>query len=143
MSSWFARPETVTLPLSDGQFLVVRKRLSAGERRAARKRMADPVDGSFVLATAYLLDWSLAEYPIRGVSVDDLMTALDNLDADRFLEIAAAINAHVDAMHAEREEEKKLQAPTRGDGAISPSPFVAGGGSNGSGNLTKTTTTFS
>lgn len=137
MSSWFVRPETATLQLSEGQTLTVRKRLNMGEWRAARKRMADPVDATVALATAYLLDWSLPDVSIHGISVDDLTATLENLDPARFQEIVDAINRHVEAVDAE----KKRMATTPAADPISPLPSDVAGGSNGSGNLTQTTTT--
>jgi hypothetical protein len=122
MASWFIRPETVSLPLSDGQSITVRKRLSAGEQRARFARMyAAGVNGDLQLnhlqvgmatITAYLTDWSLVDdggdkVPIRGVSLDELQSVLDALDPSRFREIRDAVDAHESAMTAERADEQK------------------------------------
>jgi hypothetical protein len=143
MASWFVRPDIATLPLSEGHTLTVRRRLNAGERRAAMKRIADPMDASLALVTAYLLDWSLTDVAIRETSVAELTAALDNLDPERFAEIVQVISAHVDAMAAAREQEKKVIPTIESGVANSPSPSDVAGGSSGSASSTSTTTTFS
>lgn len=141
MSSWFVRPEISTLALSDGHSLTVRKRLNTGERRAAFKRMSDPQDSSLALVTAYLLDWSLTEFVIRDKPVEDVTAALDNLDPERFNEIATAINVHVGAMRAERELEKNVQGGKTPSAVTSHSLSDADGPSTQYALSTATTTT--
>lgn len=142
MGTWFVQPETTRLDLSDGQFLIVRTRLTQGERRQARARywVVGP-DGDFhvdrvllptVTAMAFLLDWSLTDATgkpvvIRGLSGDELMAVLDGLDPDRFDEVSTAIDAHIVAMAEARAQEKKLPAGALTDATTSSLPSVAAG----------------
>lgn len=146
MAPRFARPDTDTLPISGGDTLTVKRRLSAGERRQQRGMAEFRVGLQDVsIIQAYLLDWTIKDdggerVSIAGKSTKDVIDILDNLDPDTFDEILAAINAHVAAMQAERDAEKNAQtgqiAPP-----ISPSLVAAAGASTGSETLTPTTTT--
>jgi hypothetical protein len=104
-----------------GDWIEVRRQLTAGEQRKAFARMALPAaDGSLgvntleagiSLVTAYLLDWSLKDddgkvVTIRGVSQQELTSTLDALDAESFLEISSAIQHHETATAAELQEKK-------------------------------------
>jgi hypothetical protein len=120
--SRFVRPETRTLTLENGDTLIVRARLTAGETRAQYARMyAHTPDGSLRrnplltgvgLIVAYLLDWNLQDdngqvVQIRDLSPDDLTAVIDSLDMQSFEEIKTAIETHESAMLAEREAAKK------------------------------------
>src|SRR5262249_45027294 len=119
--SRFVRPETVTIPISDGDTLTVRKQLSYGERRAMFARWYDlgatPVrvntlQTGIALVAAYLVDWTLSDeegqkVPIRGLSIDELVTVIDQLHPDAFAEIKTAIEAHIEAIDAAEAQEKK------------------------------------
>jgi hypothetical protein len=142
MGAWFVRPETRRLPLSDGEWIVVKQRLSAGEFRAhltrstyldadGRRRL-DPLLHGISKVIAYLVDWSLPDAVIRGASAADLTAALDSLKTERYAEIQRAIDAHEDAMAAEREQEKNVTDGGSTSSAISPSPFAVAGASSGS-----------
>lgn len=154
--SRFVQPQTATLPLANGDRLVVRRRLTIGEQRESYracstvietenggvKSVPDPLLIGIAKVAAYLVDWTLAadDEPIRELDFRQRFTVLDNLDPDDFYEIKDAIDAHEVAMIAEREAEKK----TISDGAtsapaISPSPFAAAGASSGSATSTPTT----
>lgn len=113
--SRFVRPETVTIPISRGDTLTVRKRLNAGERRAAYARMyiqgedgrlrVNALHTGIALVVAYLLDWSLVDddgrrVEIRALSAEDLTRMLDALDPESFQEIKEAIEAHDAAIAA-------------------------------------------
>lgn len=134
-ASWFVRPETERLPLSDGQWILVKRRLSTGDYRAHLKRSSrldargvrqiDRLDYTFSLVIAYLIDWSL-DVEIRGVSEQDLTAALDTLDPTRFEEIKTAIDTHEAAMTAEREEKKTMSNGEPMSAPISPLPSVPG-----------------
>ena len=139
-SNWFVRPETLRLPLSDGQWIIVKKRLTAGEFRAHLRRgshldadgarRVDLLEHSLSLVIAYLVDWSL-DVDIRGVSDAELMAALDTLEPARFIELKQAIDAHEAAMTAERDAEKNGTGGETTSAAISPSPSAAAGVSSG------------
>jgi hypothetical protein len=116
-----AQPDTVKLPLSEGAWVLVRRRLNAGEQHDHFARLAKHADHNGHLEldltwigistiVAYLLDWSLAELPVRGESVEQIVAAVRKLESDDYNELLAAITAHEQAMQAARAEEKKLLA---------------------------------
>lgn len=148
MASRVLPPAVTVLKISEGDTLTVRRRLNAGEQRAmfARRYRTNP-DGTLTVdpltigistILAYLVDWSLTDLQgnlivINGQPDEVVMAALDSLDPDAYAEIRKAIEAHEDAMAAEREAAKKKTAPgTETPGAILPSPVVAAGVSSGS-----------
>jgi hypothetical protein len=125
--SRFVRPDTRTLTLANGDQLIVRARLTAGEQRAHFARIYRVLDDGQLLPdrlrlgvgviVAYLLDWNLKDdagqaVPIRDLSTDDLQHVIDALDPESFGEIRAAIDTHVDAMAAERDAQKKTDGGT-------------------------------
>jgi hypothetical protein len=137
MASRFVRPDTTKLTLADGEWLLVRRRLSSGEQRAAFARLyLAGVDGALHVnplaigigqVTSYLIDWSLrdddgAKVEIRGLSMEELTSVLDTLEPEAFGEIREAIQAHELAMIAERADAKKNPAGTPGSDPTSPSP---------------------
>jgi hypothetical protein len=145
MSIRFVRPETVVLPLSGGDAIIVRKRLTAGEQRRQFARAYEAnsdgklrvnlIETGLALITAYLIDWTQHDDPaatIRGLSLDELTDVLNNLDPASFTEIKEAIEQHELAMVAEREAEKNARAGETIAPAISPSPYVADGALIGS-----------
>lgn len=143
--SRFVTPATTELPLDNGDVLIVRRRLNAGQQRARYVRMyAVSEDGTaprlrlheigVATIVAYLVDWRLRDddVPIAGLDADDLARVLDNLSPDAFAEIRQAIDAHEEQHEAARTAEKK----TIPDGdkpslTISPSRVVAIGAMNG------------
>jgi hypothetical protein len=142
-ASWFVRPSTRRLALSEDQWILVKQRLTAGEYRAHLKRSSavgldgirrlNSIDHGLSLIVAYLVDWSLAEHAeIRGASESALIAVLEALDPDRFAEIHLAVETHEAAMAAERESEKNATAGEKGSAAISPSPSAAAGALSGS-----------
>ncbi len=145
--SRFPKPETTVLTLKNGDTITVRRRLNAGETRAAYARMylagvdgtlrANPLQTGIARCTAFLLDWSLTDddgkpVVIRGVGVEELTSALDSLDMESFVEIREAIEAHEAAQLTAREQEKKDPAGATSASAISSSPSAAAGASSGS-----------
>jgi hypothetical protein len=146
MSIRFVRPETAVLPLSGGDSLIVRKRLTAGESRKQFTRAyqenkdgklrVNLIETGMALITAYLIDWTQRDDPdatIRGLSVDELTDVLNQLEPASFTEIKEAIERHELAMLAEREAEKNGQAGENSAPVISPLPFAVAGASIGSG----------
>lgn len=125
----FVTPETKRLPLSDGDFITIKQRLSHGERDAMFARMrAHPANSRAEELTAYLIAWSSPETYSVDLSEQERVSILNGLDPDSFDEITAAIKAHLDAY----EQEKKL--PTGGNASSPTSPSVAAipGGMSGS-----------
>lgn len=133
----FTRPATVTLPLADGEWIVVKKALSNGEHRASLARMytwangarhVDPLQSGIAVVVAYLLDWSAKDptgepIPIRGLSVEDLVSVLDNLSPASFTEIKDAVMQHQETCVLEEMAKKKTPdgAPTPAMTSRSPS----------------------
>ena len=124
-------PGTARLALSDGDWLIVKQKLNAGETMDLFERAAPGVDVTAPLAvvlsklppakvgvaivTAYLLDWSVTDLegaviPIRGASPEEKAAALRLLDFDSFIEIVNAVSQHDAAMR----QEKKRSAGANG-----------------------------
>lgn len=122
MSSRMRRPETVTLQITRGDWLVVKKHLTAGEQRAMFRHMmrempngdGDRIDSARVGLSrmiTYLLDWSITDADDKPVLIRDqpdtvIAAALDALEVDSFTEILDAIDAHIASMEKERAKEK-------------------------------------
>ena len=143
--SRFVRPQTRTLTLANGDHLIVRERLTAGEQRAHVARMyptdaagvprRDPLMFRVAAVLAYLLDWNLRDDAgnavlIRDLAAADLLQVLDSLETDSFDEIYDAIAAHDAAMTTEREQQKKTDGATPSS-ATSLSLVASGGATNG------------
>src|SRR5262245_17205698 len=101
----FVTPEIVRLPLSDGDWIEVKKRLSVGEARYVATSFigAYKPDGSRLPnldnlgmgnTLAYLVRWSFRDAQDMPVSVS--LDALKALDIETYREIEEAIDAHVD-----------------------------------------------
>jgi len=125
--SRFVRPQTRTLTLENGDQLIVRERLTAGEQRAHHARVyrpgasgrleVDPLMIGMGVVLAYLLDWNLKDdqdqlVAIRDLSAGDLQQVIDSLDTESFHEIRQAIEAHDVAMLEARTQKKTT--PTGG-----------------------------
>lgn len=132
------RPETVKLDITSGDWLLVKKHLTAGETRRMYGRLMkpahmgdkqlalDPLESGLSMVLEYLLDWSITGLDdktvvIRDKPVDVLKAALDNLDPESFVEIREAVEAHHEAMEQERAAEKNAQDGAIKSSAISPS----------------------
>jgi hypothetical protein len=159
VSSRIVQPETIKLSLSDGDWLLVKRRLNAGEQRQILKRgmkvvngsmEIDPLAGGVAKITTYLLDWSLTDPAGKVIAIRDqpaavIEAALDSLDPDSYGEILKAIETHETAMKVEREAQKKIPtgppvtAPN--SSPTSPSPNDSTGDSTGSVRLTLMSTT--
>lgn len=146
MGSRVVRPDTVTLSISDGDWILVKARLNHGEQQKAfEHRFISDVSGQRVnlalagmeTITAYLLDWSLTGpdgqlLVIKGQPLDVVEGHLNRIDPESVAEIRDAIDAHVRAKTAARAEEKKLRTGTTADAMISPSPSAVVGTQSGS-----------
>ena len=124
--SRFVTPDTQKLDISQGDYLIVKKRLTAGESRRIMGRMVksmrpgeavdlDPIHVGRAKVVEYLIDWSIKDsagvvVPIRGKTPDEIGQILDGLDLESFREILATVEAHEDAMDTEREQEKNVPA---------------------------------
>ena len=121
--SRFVRPESEKLDISEGDWLLVKRRLTAGEQRRAFARIVkrleigrptelDPEATGLAKIVAYLLDWSLRDDTGTVVAIRDqpasvVEGALLALDPDSFREIHDAITTHEEAELAALAEEKK------------------------------------
>jgi len=125
MGSRYRRQEEHRLDLSDGDWLLVRKHLTAGEERDAQARVIKT--GSFKQgekpeldlehlgisqAVSYLIDWSITDADDKPIRIRDqsyafVAAALRNQTPESLREILDAIQAHDGAMTAEREIQKK------------------------------------
>lgn len=137
MSSRMRKPETTLLQITQGDWLLVKKRLTAGEQRKMFDRMMSgglsikPVNVGIAKIQAYLLDWSITDADDKPVVIQDqgedvLASALDNLDPDSFKEILHAIEDHMEAVEKVDSEEKKLRAGVSASSptSLSPEPLV-------------------
>jgi hypothetical protein len=141
MASRVVRPETKRVTISDGDWLLLKKRLNHGEQQEAfaRKYVADVVGSRLNLrlvgmdrVLAFLVDWSLTGLDdqvieIRGKSADEVEAALNSIDPQSFAEIKTAVEQHELAMDVERATVKNAKAGENGSAAISPSPSAAAG----------------
>jgi hypothetical protein len=148
MRSRVVIPETRRLSISDGDWILVRKRLTHGETQEAFKRRylsgvdgrlhVDPVQIGHAQILAYLVDWSLTDpdgavIPIKGQGADLVEGALNSFDDDTVAEILAAIRQHEVDMYTARETEKKtIPTGVNASSPISISPAPAAGGTSGS-----------
>lgn len=144
MASRVRRPETEVLTISDGDSLVVKKFLTAGEFRELIKHATrpvrmdaalvksgrdvaleiDPTESALATVLAYLVDWSFVDFDGRPIVIRDqppevVRAALDSLDADSYLEVQRAIQEHDRVMRAFVAEEKKMKS-----GATTPEPIL-------------------
>lgn len=148
--SRFVKPESLTLPLSEGDFLVVKRRLSMGEIREAQtlelmlapqkdpndptevpKWITNPKTMGWGRIAAHLVDWSF-EFPIRGLPLDRVLATLQSLEDDDANEVRRAVEAHAQRQWELREAEKKTRSGEAPLSPISVSPDAADGATSGS-----------
>jgi hypothetical protein len=157
MASRLVRPETRKLEISEGDWLLVKKRLTNGEVQSAYSRMyrvmngtgtlqVDPVMTGLSMVVAYLVDWSLTDDDARQIVIreqdpETVIAALQAIDHDSFVEIRDAISAHETAMTAEREAQKKMRRGATPSPVTSRSPGAVSGAMSGSPTSTPTSTT--
>jgi hypothetical protein len=157
--SRFVKPTEVRLPISDGDYLIVKEKLTAGEQLEVFARLyktaeggssggitvgrsgvqesmtLDPLQVGLSTVIGYLLDWSLTDddgrvVSIRNQPIDVVTAALRGLEFDDYQEIVAAVQAHDQRIQAARQEKKRSGGPSA-SGPISRSLAVVGGGTNG------------
>jgi len=121
--------------------LTVKKYLTAGEFRelvrAATKPVRldqaiasgkdvgleiDPTESGLAMIVAYLLDWTFTDFDGRPLVIKDqppgvVRAALDQIDADSYLEVQRAIQEHDKSMRAFVAAEKKMMS-----GESTPAP---------------------
>lgn len=143
MSIRVRRPATARLELSDGDYLLVKQDLTAGEyhavQRAATRPLTmtpgtrpedmvaelDPIAGGLATVLAYLLDWSFQDADGKRLAIADqpqevVKAALEHIDFESYMEIQKAIQAHQAARKLAIEAEKKTS-----NGATAPASTLA------------------
>ena len=129
--SRFVTPETVRLPISCGDFVDVKKRLTHGEQEDFNAAVGHYVDGAFQInrrmvrdarVLTYLVGWSLQNQGVPVPMSPDLteqqrLQTIGSLEAATFDEIHDAIFAHEVAIEAASKEAEKNgpSAPVRSD----------------------------
>lgn len=157
MSSRVRPPETMTLPISRGDTITVKKHLTAGEFRAyARSQYvldangvqseANPIDIGLARVLGYLLDWTITDHADKPIPIweqsDEVKTsALNAIEPECYREILEAIKNHDVSMRKLRTEKKTDQAGEATSSPISASPSDAAGVTNGSPSSTLMSTT--
>jgi hypothetical protein len=128
--SRFVQPETIRIDLSDGDYLILKKELNAGEQRRVFSDFVkqarsgepfelDPEKVGLTKMVAYLVSWSFCDQ--GGLPVEVSESAIKALDLESFREVKDAIDAHETQVEAEREARKNGKAGTLPSGAISAS----------------------
>ena len=117
-SLFFAKPETCKLDLPAGNWVLVKKRLTAGEQRDMLSHMVkesgaiDSVQVGVCKLVAYVLDWSITDANDRPIVIFGqgekvLRDALNKMTADGFSILMQAVDEHMASVEREDEEEKK------------------------------------
>jgi len=126
MSIRYRQPEHVRIALTQDDWILVKKHLTAGETRKVFRRMirkgatGDEIDSLQVglsKMVVYVLDWSFQDATgqpvvLREQSDDDKADAFENLPTEAFAEILQAVEAHEQAMERERAEERQQALAT-------------------------------
>lgn len=134
MITWFATPETVRLPLPDGQYVDVKKRLTVGEREdmftrmtlsmaAGDKLQLNPREVRTARVLAYVVGWSLMHHGTPVPMSPSLPESERNdtfraMTPEAFDVIANALDDHITAMDQERADEKKTLSGARAFAAV-------------------------
>jgi hypothetical protein len=138
----FVDGATRRLELAEGDWILVKQRLTAGERNKHYERQYTITEAGTLapnvamraglsMILAYLVEWNLTDAtsriaPLRGVPGEDpipIMTAaLEQLDPESYDEVLQAIKRHELDMIATREAEKKTRIGAPASPAISPLP---------------------
>lgn len=125
----FVDPHVDRLPLSQGRYIDVKRRLNAGERRRAFAAMArditpgekftlDPERVGIAKLVQYIVGWSMTG---TNGPVPVSEAAIDNLDPDLYDEIVAAVDEHERRVAQALEQERKNLSGANGLNPTSPS----------------------
>lgn len=128
MRNRFVQPDTIRIDLSDGDFIIIKKELNAGEQRRvfsdfvkeARSGEAfqlDPEKVGLTKILGYLVGWSFVDAEGKPVEVSE--GAVKALDIASFREVKDAIDTHDDQIEKDREARKNAMAGTLPSAAIS------------------------
>ena len=149
-------PEIVRLPISDGDFIDVKKRLNHGEHDDYLARIApfqtpgQPLQMATRhirtgMVVGYLVGWSLTHKgkPIPmspDLPENERIDILNSLDRETFAEIHKAIDQHEDTVEAAAAAAKNGKGGANESSAISPSLVPVTGDTSGSESSTETST---
>jgi hypothetical protein len=110
-------PERIRLPISDGDFIDVKRQLTAGEHRrifldqikggiiiSGQELQLDPAKLGVTRILAYVVGWSLVDADGRPIPFSESTLLLQ--DADTYDEILAAVDAHIEAQERVRAERR-------------------------------------
>jgi len=111
----FVQPDVVRLPLSDGEWIDVKRELNAGEQRRVFSRLVkalhfnekaevNPEQVGLSKVVEYVVDWSLVDAGGKRVPVSE--AAIGNLDGDTYGEIVRAVDVHENEIESARELRK-------------------------------------
>jgi hypothetical protein len=108
-------PEQVRLPISDGDFIDIKRQLTAGEYRrifldqikggiivSGQELQLDPAKFGITRILAYVVGWSLVDADGRPIPFSESTLLLQ--DADTYREILEAVDAHIEAQERRRIE---------------------------------------
>lgn len=127
MGSRYRKQEDQRLELAEGDWLLVRRHLTAGEERDAQARVIkassfkagekpelDLEHLGIAQAVAYLIDWSITDADDKPIRIRDqsyafVAAALRAQTPESLREILEAVQAHDEAMVLERAHEKKVR----------------------------------
>lgn len=124
------KPATDRLELTEGDYLLVKRDLAAGEYREMIRASTrpvtitnvgtpglelDPIAAGLAMVLAYLLDWSFTDADGRKLVIADqpptvVKAALDHIDSEAYMEVQKAIQEHQAARTRALAEEKKTRS---------------------------------
>jgi hypothetical protein len=130
MRNRFVQPETIRLDLSDGDYIIIKKELNAGEQRrvfsgfvkdarSGEAWVVDPEKVGLTKMLGYLISWSFVDADGKPVDVSE--SAIKGLDMASFKEVKDAIDAHDEQIEKDRAARKNETAGTLPSEAISAS----------------------
>lgn len=111
------RPEIVRLPLKDGDWIDVKKRLNTGEYRAMVTQQYKSDADHFAIdleqmglskVMAYGVEWSFIDF--AGKPLPLTVDTVRSIDPDVFREVLEAVETHEDAQETARSAEKNVQS---------------------------------
>jgi len=137
----FVQPGIVRLPLSDDEWIDVKRELNAGEQRrvfagmvrdmrAGERTTLDPELVGKTRLVEYIVAWSFVDFDGRPEPVGE--SAIDALDMDTYREIDDALDAHEQTISDARDARKKKPGGATTSPAISASPSGRAGVLSGS-----------
>jgi hypothetical protein len=126
----FVQPEAVRVPLSEGDWVEFKKRLSVGEEREAFQAVVGEVNPEgwrrpnmkmmgIAEVVAYVVDWSFKDAQDKPIPAS--ADAIKQLSPDDFKEIEQALERHIASVEAEDAARKNDQGGKSKSEVISPS----------------------